>query len=117
MKENKQIIRTRSFDFNLIEKIYSWTNTYIHGGYRPYPWKTETALNYLSNLFYNGETTQMNYYSIYAGVEILESDIPIFKKRVEESLKSYSEDVQIKWLEDIEVAIINKNKVHNLNEV
>lgn len=107
IKANLQYYRTRNIDFELIRKIHSWTNTFIHGGYRPKPWQTETALNNLVELFYSGETTVKNSYSLYAGVEVLESDLPYLLKNTEEVIKNESgKKIEIKWLDKPEIAII-----------
>jgi len=106
--ENNQIYyRTNGIDFKVIKLIYSWTNNYIHGGYRPRPWQTETALNYLKKLFYAGKTSKENSFSIYASIEVLKDDLPKIKELTETSLKSETQgDLKIKWLLKPELAII-----------
>lgn len=110
IEKNKTFYRTKDFDINTIKQIYSWTNYYVHGGYRPEPWRTETAINYLNNLFYAGQSSNKKYLSLYAGVEILEDDLTNVLKNTERSIKSgENRPVEIRWLNKPEVLII-KNK-------
>lgn len=109
IENNKVYYRTTDFDFKIIEIIHSWTNVYIHGGYRPEPWRTETAVDYLTNLFYSGQTSVKNSYSLFAGVEVLKGDISKVLENTEKSLKNGIEDnVKIIWLNKPEVAIVKK---------
>lgn len=104
---NKSYYVINNFDFEKIKQIYSWTHPYIHGGYRPEPWKTEIALNYLNNIFYNGETSKKNNYSVNAGVQVKKSDLPKLKSLTEKSLMDSSDgNLKIKWLRNPEVAAI-----------
>jgi hypothetical protein len=111
LENNKAFYRTSSFDFKIVKQIHSWTNYYIHGGYRPEPWRTETAINYLKNLFYAGKTSEKHSYSysLYAGVEVLECDLPNLMENTEISIRNEIHgDIQINWLTDPELALIKK---------
>lgn len=101
-----EILTLNNFTFEIIKNIYSWTHTYIHGGYRAEPWKTESALDYLNKVYYSGETSINNSFSIYAGIEIRESDLPELKLTTERVCKE--NDLEIKWLTQNEVAILKK---------
>ena len=106
---NKAYYKTRNFSFQIIKTIHSWTNPYIHGGYRPEPWKTETAINYLNNLFYAGKTTSKNLYSLYASIEVQERDLPKIRESTEMSIRNESRgNIEIEWRLQPEVAIIRK---------
>jgi len=105
---NKTYLTTK-IDFDFLKKIHSWSSKYIHGGYRPYPWQTETALNYLQDLFYSGQTSNPNNYSLYAGVEIENENLQKFTLNIKKSLKeSYkpNDDLKVFWLDKPEVAIV-----------
>ena len=109
LNNNLRFYKTRNFDFTIIEKIHSWTHLYIHGGYRPKPWQIETALNYLKELFYKGETSQGNLLSYYAGIELLESDLPAMKMKTIDTINEMLEgDIEIIWQNEFELAIIKK---------
>lgn len=95
----------KNFTFETIKNIYTWTHIYIHGGYRPEPWKTECALDYLKHLYYSGETSKMGSYSLYAGIEVLQADISKLKE-VTESVIKEEKKMTIKWLLGHEVAKI-----------
>lgn len=104
---NKMFYKTRAIDFEEIERIHSWTNIYIHGGYRPEPWRTETAISCLTGLFYSGETPIEHSFSRYAGVEVLEGDLPAIREHTERSIKDQCKgEVEIRWLNKPEVAIL-----------
>jgi|TARA_B110000238_G_C16028402_1_gene396304 hypothetical protein len=106
--ENNEIYyKTKGINFPIIKLIYSWSNTYIHGGYRPNPWQTENAINYVKKLFYVGETSKVNSFSIYASVEVLKEDLTTIKKLTEKSIKKdIKGKLEIKWLNKPELAII-----------
>jgi hypothetical protein len=107
IENNKIYYKTNGINFKTIKLIYSWSNTYIHGGYRPEPWKTETALNYLKKLFYSGETSKKNYFSIYASIEASKNDLTKIKELTENSLKKGQKGkIEIKWLMKSELATI-----------
>jgi hypothetical protein len=107
--ESNKIYYKVKFDFDILKTIYSWTHTYIHGGYRPEPWKTETAINYLSLIYYNGETSNVNSYSLYAGIEVNSSELASLKINTEETLTNEAglKKLFISWLSKPEVAIVN----------
>ena len=110
---NKIFYKTKSIDFEEVERIHSWTNIYIHGGYRPEPWRTETAITYLTELFYSGQTSINNSFSAYAGIEVLEKDLPTIKENTEKSIKDQCKgNVEIRWINMPEVAVI-KNTTAN----
>lgn len=106
---NKPFYKTKGFDFKIVKQIYSWTNYYVHGGYRPEPWRTETANNYLKGLFYAGVTSVKYSLSLYAGIEVLESDLDKLRTNTEKNIKNGVQGkVDIEWLTQPEVAIIKK---------
>ncbi len=108
IRNNKEFYQIRNFNFDTIEGIHSWTNLYVHGGYRPESWQTETALNYLKPLFYSGETSQKRSYSRYAGVEVKESDLVDLKRNTDRRIKKgVKGEVYIKWLRTPEVAVLS----------
>lgn len=84
---------------------------YIHGGYRPEPWKTETAIDYLSLFFHSGETSNINSYSLYAGVEVNSTALDLLKSNTEQALMREAEKEKkvfsISWLNKPEIAILN----------
>lgn len=107
IENNEVYYKTNGINFKIIKLIYSWSNTYIHGGYRPEPWQTETALNYLKKLFYSGETSKKNNFSIYASIEVSKNDLPKIRELTENSLKNGQKGtLEIKWLIKPELAII-----------
>ena len=92
-----------------MKKIHKWSSKYIHGGYRPYPWQTETALNYLQDLFYSGQTLNPQSYSLYAGVEVKKENLQEFKLNIEKTLKGLckpDDELKIYWRDKPEVAIV-----------
>ena len=95
--------KTENIDFDIVKNIHSWTNLFIHGGYRAEPWKTETAINYLSNLFNQGEN------SLFAGIKVFKSDVPKIKEITERyiRLKEAKNEIYIRWRNKPEVAIIS----------
>ncbi|MEQ9289469.1 MAG: hypothetical protein RIG77_21250 [Cyclobacteriaceae bacterium] len=101
-----KLLKLNNFSFEIIKNIYSWTHAYIHGGYRAEPWKTESVLDYLGNVYYSGETSKKNSFSKYAGVEVIESNLPELKLLTEQVCKK--NDLEIKWLIQNEVAIIKE---------
>ena len=106
LKENLKYYHIKDLDFEIIETIHTWAHFYVHGGYRAKPWQIETAINYLKILFYSGETSQVNSYSLYAGVEVKEQDLEELIKSTEKTLKTQvNEDVNISWLTRPEVAV------------
>jgi hypothetical protein len=102
-----KLLKLNNFSFDIIKNIYSWTHAYIHGGYRAEPWKTESALDYLKQVYYSGETTKKNSFSIYAGVEVRESDLSELKL-ITERVICQENNLEIKWLNQNEVAIIKE---------
>ena len=107
LRNNFEFYRRIKFDFEVIKKIHSWTNSYIHGGYRSRPWLTENALNYLQELFYAGETSQPQSLSLFAGIKILEIDLEDLLNKTEESIKNkLGKDAEIVWLPKPELAYI-----------
>lgn len=108
IEANKIYYNTTNFNFEIIQKIHSWTHAYIHGGYRPEPWKTETALYCLKNLFYEGaNSTNPNSFSWYAGVEVFDYNLDKLKETTDLSLRKDAE-IEIVWLSNPEVAVIKK---------
>lgn len=101
-----EILKLNNFTFDIIKNIYSWTHTYIHGGYRAEPWKTELALEYLNKVYYSGETSMKNSFSMYAGVEVCESDLLVLKLTTEHMCKE--KDLEINWLTQNEIAILKE---------
>ncbi|MDX9855098.1 MAG: hypothetical protein RBS81_15045 [Tenuifilaceae bacterium] len=111
IKNNEAFYKIRDFDFETIEKIHSWTHVYIHGGYRAEPWITETALHYLSELFYSGRTSQEASFSSFAGIEVFESDVQELMKRTEIFIKrEIDQNAVIIWRTKPEVAYIKGDK-------
>ncbi len=109
IKVNSELYVTKGFSFSVLKLIHTWTHYFIHGGYRPEPWRTETALNYLDSLFYSGKTLNNSMLSRYASIEIDETLLEELMKRTEETIKRESDgSVQIKWLNRPEIAIIRK---------
>lgn len=107
IESNKIYYRTRDFDFGVVKRIHSWTNLFIHGGYRAETWRVETALNYLNNLFYKGKSRDNNAFSFYSGVEVLESDIANLRENTEKSIRNGEKGiVEMKWLDKLEVVVI-----------
>ncbi len=107
IENNKIYYKTNGINFKIIKLIYSWSNIYIHGGIRPAPWQTETAADYLKKLFYSGETSKKNNFSIYASIEASKNDLLQIRELTEKSLKNgIEEKVYIKWLINPEIAII-----------
>jgi hypothetical protein len=107
LRNNNKFYKTRNFDFEIVEKIHSWTHLYIHGGYRANPWLTETALYYLQGLFYSGKTSQSSSLSLYAGVEIVEIDLQELLKITQDFIKNeIGQDANIIWLIRPEVAYL-----------
>ena len=108
INNNLLYYNTRGFEFEVLKKIHSWTNTYIHGGYRPNPWKTETALFYLDKVFYSGKTSNSKSLSTYASVEVKRENLDKLRINTEESIKKDSEgkEVHIEWRNSLEIAII-----------
>lgn len=107
LRNNKEFYKIRKFDFEVIEKIHSWTHLYIHGGFRSRPWLTENALNCLKELFYSGETSNSQSVSLYAGIEILETDLENLLKKTQESIENeLGQDAEIVWLTKPELAYI-----------
>lgn len=112
LRNNLRFYKIKKFDFETIEKIYTWTHSYIHGGIRAKPWKTETALNYLEEFFYSGKTSQPNSWSLYAGIETEEENLDALKNNTCESLKKQlGQDIKIVWLSKPELAIMKKVRV------
>jgi hypothetical protein len=110
IRNNNLFYRTRKFDFETIEKIHSWTHLHIHSGYRAKPWVTETALNYLKEFFYSGITSQATSFSLFAGVEIVETDLQDLIKQTEDSIKNeLGQDAVIIWRTKPELAYL-RNK-------
>lgn len=99
------------FDFENVKNIFNWTHTYIHGGYRAEPWKTETAINYLDSVFYSGQTSNINSFSLYAGVEVDKSNLEELRINTEKTLRNLAEkdkkELFISWLSKPEVATVN----------
>lgn len=99
------------FDFETIKTIFNWTHTYIHGGYRAEPWKTETAIHYLESIFYSGQTSNINSFSLYAGVEVDKSNLEELRINTEKTLRNLAEkdkkELFISWLSKPEVATVN----------
>ena len=87
LKSNLKFYQNCKINFEKIEKIHSWSHYFVHGGYRPEPWRTESALNYLEELFYSGETSLANSLSIYASIEVYEKELDNLKKETEEFIK------------------------------
>jgi hypothetical protein len=114
LRSNRKYYTIHNFDFELIEKIHSWTHLYVHGGYRAEPWRTEVALNYLENFFYSGVTSQKQSLSRYAAVEVYESDLKELKENTEKSIKKeIGDNCSIIWRQAPELAIIKeKPKIH-----
>lgn len=105
--KNLKFYTLKDFSFSTIKNIFSWTHVFIHGGYRPEPWQTETALTYLRSFFYSDETSKSKSHSYYGGIEVQEADLVKLKELTEETIKAEGE-FEIKWLFKPEVAIIKK---------
>ena len=111
IENNTNFYKVKDFDFRTVKLIHSWTHYYVHSGYRPEPWRTETAIHYLNNFFYSGQTSQSNSYSLYAAVEVNEADLEELNRKTEESIKKDAHgDICIRWLSKPEVAVIGKDK-------
>lgn len=111
LKNNKSFYKTRKFDFETIELIHSWTHFFIHGGYRARPWAIESALAYLNEFFYSGITSQKTSLSLYAGIEIFESDLSEIIQRTQNFLKKeISQDANIIWLSRPELAYMKNHE-------
>jgi len=106
--KNSEFYTLKDFSFSAIKNIYIWTHTFIHGGYRPEPWQTETALTYLKSLFYSGETSKSKSYSLYAGIEVKESELVKLRELTEKTIMADEVEIEIQWLSKPEVAIIRK---------
>ncbi len=109
--EANEIFYVVKFEFDILKTIFSWTHTYIHGGYRAEPWKTETAIHYLESIFYSGQTSNINSFSIYAGVEVDRSKLEELRINTENTIKTLAEKenktVDIYWINKPEVAVVN----------
>lgn len=105
--KNLEFYTLRGFSFSQIKNIYSWTHTFIHGGYRPEPWQTENALTYLRSFFYSGETSKGESYSFYAGIEVQDSKLAELRELTEKTIMAKGE-FEIIWLSKPEVAIIKE---------
>lgn len=107
LQNNKDYYKTKNIDFEIIAKIHSWTNLYIHGGFRARPWITETALNYLKRLFFEGLTTNSNSDSLYSGIEVDRNMRKSLKHHTSEYIeRKLGSDYQIVWLQQPEVAFV-----------
>lgn len=112
LKNNISFYKTRKFDFETIELIHTWTHLFIHGGYRPRPWVTETALDYLNEFFYSGITSQETSFSLYAGIEIQETDLQELLQRTHDFIKQdfiknkINQETNIIWLTKPELAYL-----------
>jgi len=107
--ENIKTNFSTKIDFDFLKKMHKWSSKYIQGGYRPYPWQTETALNYLQDLFYSGQTSNSQSYSLYAGVEVKKENLQEFKLNIEKTLKGLckpDDELKIYWRDKPEVAIV-----------
>lgn len=110
LNNNADYYITKKTNFEILEKIHCWTHLYIHGGYRARPWITETALFFLDPLFYAGTTTDSKTKSLYAGVEIIESDLTKLLIQTEEFVKKViGEEVEIIWLKKPEAAYLKND--------
>lgn len=105
--ECSDLFKIKKGSFEEIKNIHSWTHTYIHGGYRPEPWKTEYALHYLKDLFFAGKTSTG--FCEFAGIELCEKDLPKLKETTNLVINGLNENLNIKWLHRHEVSVI-KNK-------
>lgn len=104
---NKPYYKLKNFEWDIVKLIYNWTHVYVHGGYRPDPWKIESALHYLEDFFYSGRTTQSNSVSIHAAIEIHQKDLETVKKQTENIIVNESKgDVKINWLNNLDLAIV-----------
>lgn len=111
LKSNLKYYQDCKLNFEKIEKIHTWSHYFVHGGYRPEPWRTECALNYLKDIFYSGETSLANSVSLYASIEIYEKDLENLKRETEEFIKNeIGNDIEIWWLTKPEAAIIKDKK-------
>ncbi|MFC2119051.1 hypothetical protein ACFLSY_10450 [Bacteroidota bacterium] len=107
LNNNSYFYKTKKIDFVVLEKIHSWTHFHIHGGYRARPWITETAINYLTELFYSGKTSDAKSLSLYAGIEIEEKELPTLLKCTEDFIKKeIGQNIEIHWLQNLEVAFL-----------
>jgi len=51
----------------------------VHSGLRPGPWKIETAIYLLKDLFYSGLTSNGTTYSMFASIEVEEENVAALK--------------------------------------
>jgi hypothetical protein len=103
LKGNSSLYKSIKFDIAIIKNIYKWSHEYIHGGFRPILWKTETALEYLKLLFYEIKTP--NSFSMYGAVEANKSNKNAIKKSTEEGFKKLiSGEFTINWSSEPKIA-------------
>ena len=61
---------TFAIDFHDIVKIYKWSNSYLHGGWRDFPWVVGYALQFLRPLFADPNRTPNGGWTIYGGIRM-----------------------------------------------
>lgn len=107
IEKNKSYYKFKNFQLRTVKNIYKWTHIYIHGGYRAEPWLVESALNYLEQFFFEGESSKKNSYSYYSSVEVKKETLELLKKNTVEELRKLSGDhLEIRWLISPEVAVV-----------
>jgi hypothetical protein len=57
-------------DIHDVWKVYRWSNFYLHGGYRDYPWVPGFLLGYLWPLFADQKSTPKGGWSIDGGIRL-----------------------------------------------
>lgn len=95
LKQRKEI------DFNRILKINGWANDFLHRGLRPLPWQLEWAEYELNKWFYNGQTLNKQYASIYASFET--ENLQNLRQEFESKLSKIKPDFSIVWCQDGEI--------------
>ncbi|PWB89886.1 hypothetical protein C5688_13685 [Methylocystis sp. MitZ-2018] len=69
VKPHKQRIQF-AVDFDDVIKIYRWSNFYLHGGWRDYPWVAGFSLRYLNPLMTGGPVVPGTSWSIDGGIKM-----------------------------------------------
>lgn len=96
MLKKTKIKFTKDIDVNIISKINTWSNHYLHRGIRPYPWVLESVIYYLERIFYAGKYAKQSW-SIYASTTV--DDIDSFKTEIFDFLKKElkSDNIIVHW--------------------
>ena len=61
---------TFAVDFHDVQKVYRWSNFYLHGGWRDFPWVVGYALQFLRPLFADPNRTPTGGWTIYGGIRM-----------------------------------------------